>query len=71
MDVRQVAVFGPTSPVKNRPWSKKAVVLSRGIECQPCQYGPKATTCYKNECMEITAKTIVENVKKMIERFPE
>jgi ADP-heptose:LPS heptosyltransferase len=71
MDVRQVAIFGPTSPVKNRPWNKKAVVITKNLECQPCQYGPKSSTCYKNECMEIEADYIVDRVKRLIERFPE
>ena len=71
MDVRQVAIFGPTSPVKNRPWNKKAVVINKEIECQPCQYGPKVSTCYKNECMTISPHYIVDWVKKLLERFPE
>jgi hypothetical protein len=69
MDVKQVAIFGPTSQVKNRPWSKKAVVLSKSLDCQPCQYGPMASTCTNNRCMEISAKETVSHVNKLIERF--
>lgn len=71
MDVKQVAVFGPTSPVKNRPWSKKAVVIENKIDCQPCQYTDKQTKCTKNVCMEIEPSVIVDHVKKLIKMFPE
>jgi len=29
-------IFGPTSPVKNRPWTKKGWVIQLGLGCQPC-----------------------------------
>ncbi len=32
-----VAIFGPQSPVKFGPWSKRAKVIYRGMECSPCR----------------------------------
>jgi ADP-heptose:LPS heptosyltransferase len=71
MDVKQVAIFGPTSTVKNKPWSKKAVVITKGLDCQPCQYGTKASTCTRNQCMDIEPVEIVGHVKNLIEQFAE
>ena len=31
-----LALFGPTSQVKNAPWNPGARVLSLGLQCQPC-----------------------------------
>jgi heptosyltransferase-2 len=32
-----VALFGPQSPVKFGPWSKKAKVIYKGLKCSPCR----------------------------------
>jgi ADP-heptose:LPS heptosyltransferase len=64
MDTPQVAVFGPTSEVKNSPWSKKAMIIRKTMECAPCQYTDKALTCARNECMDIDTEYIVERVTK-------
>jgi len=29
-------IFGPTSPIKNRPWTKNSWVIQLGLGCQPC-----------------------------------
>ncbi|KKK77296.1 hypothetical protein LCGC14_2855010, partial [marine sediment metagenome] len=70
MDTPQVAIFGPTSDIKNRPWNNKAAVIKQGLPCQPCQYTPKQTTCTRNVCMDISPELIVEEVKMLIEKFP-
>jgi heptosyltransferase-2 len=32
-----VALFGPQSPVKFGPWSRRARVIYKGMECSPCR----------------------------------
>ncbi len=32
-----VALFGPQSPIKFRPWSKKAKVIYKSLKCSPCR----------------------------------
>lgn len=32
-----VALFGPQSPVKFGPWSDRATVIYKGLECSPCR----------------------------------
>lgn len=70
METPQVAVFGPTSDMKNRPWSEKAAVIKQKLSCQPCQFTPKEPTCTRNVCMDIRPEHIVKYVKLLIERFP-
>lgn len=70
MNTPQVAIFGPTSDVKNMPWSSKAIVLKNELDCQPCQYAPRATTCTNNICMNISPELIVDKAKTLIEEFP-
>lgn len=70
MDVPQVAIFGPTSIVKNRPWSKKALILQSKLPCVPCQYTDRMQKCFKNECMDFSPEDIVGVVETLIERYP-
>ncbi|MGR3302369.1 MAG: glycosyltransferase family 9 protein [Candidatus Scalindua sp.] len=71
MDIPQLAIFGPTSDMKNRPWSEKAAVIKQGnLPCLPCQFTPKESTCTRNVCMDISPEYIVNQVKMLIERFP-
>lgn len=70
MDTPQIAVFGPTSDIKNRPWSEKAAVIKQGLPCVPCQYTPNEPACTRNVCMHISPKYIVNQVKLLIQRFP-
>ena len=70
MDTPQVALFGPTSDIKNRPWSTKAVVVKQKIPCQPCQYTPKQNECTRNVCMDISHAFIARQVELLIDKFP-
>jgi len=36
-DTSLVALFGPQSPVKFGPWSSKAMVIYKGMDCSPCR----------------------------------
>jgi ADP-heptose:LPS heptosyltransferase len=69
MDTPQVAIFGPTSDIKNKPWSNRAVLVQRSMDCQPCQYTERANNCYKNECMNIDHDYIVKIVNTQIEKY--
>ncbi len=51
-----VALFGPQSPVKFGPWSKKASVMYKGLPCSPCRQKffqeCKPSPRQRPECME-------------------
>jgi hypothetical protein len=36
--VKTVVVFGPTNPIKNKPFAKNAKVCALDIPCRPCQW---------------------------------
>ncbi len=66
MDTPQVALFGPTSDVKNSPWSNKSVVVRRDIECAPCQYTERALNCCNNICMDIDTSYVVQLTESLL-----
>jgi ADP-heptose:LPS heptosyltransferase len=66
MKTPQIAIFGPTSDVKNAPWSDQAVIIRKDIPCGPCQYTENATKCCNNICMDISAADIVQHVIDLI-----
>ena len=68
MDTPQIAIFGPTSDVKNKPWSDKAVLIKRNLDCQPCQYTERATNCYKNECMDVDHDYIIKQAEMILDK---
>jgi heptosyltransferase-2 len=51
-----VALFGPQSPIKFGPWSKKARVLYAAMPCSPCRqkFFTECRPSFRNrpECME-------------------
>jgi len=50
-----VGIFGPTSAVRNGPWSDSDEVVTQALQCGPC-YG---RTCSKNnECMDIAVDVV-------------
>jgi hypothetical protein len=69
MDTPQVAIFGPTAAMKNRPWNDKARVIKQDIECVPCQYTNRAINCTDNKCMNIDLKFIVDTIALLIEQY--
>ncbi len=70
MDTPQIAIFGPTSHVKNKPWSDKAWLVRRDkMECQPCQYKQWANDCYKNECMDFGHDYITKQVELILDKY--
>jgi ADP-heptose:LPS heptosyltransferase len=67
MDTPQIALFGPTSNIKNAPWSDRAFVARKGdLACAPCQYTERGQNCYKAECMDIDLEYILSIVDEMI-----
>ncbi len=36
LDIPSIAIFGSTNPITTGPWSKKAIVVRKELECSPC-----------------------------------
>ncbi len=59
-----VGIFGPTSPVRNGPWSNKDEVVVHNLKCSFC-YGRTCPT--KNECMDISVDEVFNAVVKRLQ----
>jgi ADP-heptose:LPS heptosyltransferase len=66
----QVTIFGPTSWVKNRAYSSKAMLVRRDVDCITCQYTERQNNCFTNICMDVTPSYVLECVNKLLEQFP-
>jgi lipopolysaccharide heptosyltransferase II len=47
-----VAVFGPTDPALNGPWSDRAKVVANNVDCAPCYRDGYFPECNRRECLE-------------------
>jgi len=54
-------IFGPSNPTKNHPW-KNSNVISLDLDCQPCQYTNKWTTCRKLDCLKISPDEVMKQI---------
>jgi len=59
--VKTYTIFGPSNVTKNHPYLKSHVI-SRELECQPCQYTNKWTKCKKLECLKIPPAEVYDIV---------
>ncbi len=68
-----VALFGPQSPVKFGPWSKKARVIYKGLPCSPCRqkfFSECAPSLRQRpECMEAISVEEVFQESMMVSGF--
>jgi heptosyltransferase-2 len=60
-----VALFGPTDPVRWRPWGEKHLAIyNDALPCRPCNY---KKTCNNRECLtELSPKQVLTDVAKML-----
>ena len=65
--VPTVGIFGPTSSIKNRPYSRKFKPIIPGVECHPCQFDfQKMKQCRDRRCM---TKIDVESIRNFLKKF--
>ena len=58
-----LGIFGPTSPVRNGPWTDGEEVVVRKLPCSFC-YGRTCPT--KNECMDISADEVFAGILRRL-----
>lgn len=64
LDLPIVAIFGPTSVERSKPYSRKSIVLSSNhLTCVPCE---KSECQLYHECMNIPPIKIISAVREMI-----
>ncbi len=65
LGTRTVALFGPTDPIRHRPYGDGNIVIKKDIKCSPCY---KRECRYKNfACMDaIQVDDVMESIKSII-----
>lgn len=70
--IKQIALFGPTSEIKSKPWvpdDGRLRILRKNIDCERCYINnkPLFVACKDNICMKtISPGWVLENVKEML-----
>jgi len=67
MDVPIVSIWGPTDPVKNRPWGKQVDIIRLGLPCSPCYRVGQDIICTNStyrECLKNISTAMVFDVIK-------
>jgi ADP-heptose:LPS heptosyltransferase len=71
-------LFGPSSPVKNKPYCENAHAIGINLECRPCQFQPggkgkqifdggKGNCPRKMECMrKMSVDFVLKEIKKVV-----
>jgi ADP-heptose:LPS heptosyltransferase len=58
LGVPTVALFGATSETKNRPLGPRVRVLTRDLDCRPCQMTPRWHECAEWRCMRFDPEQV-------------
>ena len=63
-----IALFGPTDPVRWRPWGEKHIALFEpGLSCRPCHY--KKSCQDRRQCLsELAPELIAEKAREMLKQ---
>lgn len=61
-NTKTIAVFGPTDDNTLLPKSDKFIVLKNNIECRPCLWAKRQTTCKELKCLDININQILESI---------
>jgi len=60
LNVKSIAILGPTDPKRTGPFGKNTVIIQHKVECQPC----RERSCKTKKCMElVTVEEVFEAVK--------
>jgi heptosyltransferase-2 len=64
MNLRVVAIIGPTNPAYIHPWKTEYKIVSLNLECSPCFiYSPRPLKCFRDD---IKFKCIKELTVEMV-----
>jgi len=69
MNVPVVALFGPTSEIKNRPLGPRVRLLTTTLACRPCQMTERWVSCGDWRCMnELSPQEVLQNLENILEQ---
>ncbi len=67
LDIPSISIFGSTNPVTTGPWSKRAIVVRKALECSPCLKRECPRKDMDFACMkQISVEEIFEHVKEVL-----
>ena len=61
-----VAIFGPTDEKKLVPQKDNVKVVKANVNCRPCLWDKRQTSCETKECLNISTDEIIEAIKSLI-----
>ena len=61
-DTKTIAIFGPTDEKKLIPESEKFIAIKNTVECRPCLWEKRHTTCEELNCLNINTNDIIKFV---------
>jgi lipopolysaccharide heptosyltransferase II len=65
-----VAVFGPTDPTLNGPWSDRAKVITNEVDCAPCYRDGYFPVCGDRRCLDgISAAAVYTSALEFLDTF--
>ncbi len=59
-DTKTIAIFGPTDDSVLIPKSDKFIAIKNNVDCRPCLWEKRLTTCDELSCLNINLEKIVE-----------
>ena len=62
-NTKTIAIFGPTDDETLLPKSDNFIALKNNVECRPCLWAKRQTTCEKLDCLKIDIKQIIQLVQ--------
>ena len=60
-NTKTIAIFGPTDENKLMPRSDKFIPITNNVNCRPCLWEKRQTTCNELKCLKIDLETIIKN----------
>lgn len=71
-NVKMISIFGPTNPVKNRPWrsTNSVILLPERVTCSPCytNSGKTLIACARQLCIEsITVDRVIAAEQSLVQ----
>ena len=62
-DTKTIAVFGPTDDETLLPKSDKFIALKNNVDCRPCLWAKRQTTCEKLDCLKIDISQLIQLIQ--------
>lgn len=59
-DTRTIAIFGPTDEKKLIPNSDKFTAVTTSVECRPCLWDKRQTSCEEKKCLDLMISQITD-----------